>query len=167
MRIFLTPEDTAAGHDHVVVLSHRFWQRRFAGNSSSIGGRLALAGTSYAIVGVAPPDFEGSSAGWAPDIFVPTRAVFSDANLANEKKRPPGDLIGRLKPGRTLAQAQAEEYAVLARRLDQAAPDTTRGAGRLVSQLERSRPRGAIESSAAADFASSSSPSRASSQSRA
>jgi predicted permease len=132
-RFFLAGEDTAAGHDQVVVLSHGFWQRRFAGHASSIGERLTLAGSSYAIVGVAPPDFEGSSAGWAPDIFVPTRAVLSEAELANEKNGIL-DLIGRLKPGRTLAQAQAE-ISVLARRLDQAAPDANRGAGRLVSQL--------------------------------
>jgi hypothetical protein len=50
-------------------------------------------------VGVAPPGFEGSSAGWAPDIFVPTHAVFSEADLANDKDAQL-DLIGRLKPGR-------------------------------------------------------------------
>ena len=106
-RFFLPSEDTAAPHDQVVVLSHGFWQKRFAGDSRSIGGRLTLAGTSYAIVGVAPPNFEGSSAGWAPDIFVPTRAVFSEADLANEKNGQ-FDLIGRLKPGYTVAEAQAE-----------------------------------------------------------
>ena len=88
---------------------------------------------SYAIVGVAPENFEGSSAGWAPDIFVPTRSVFSDADLANERNGPL-DLIGRLKPGRTLAEAQAE-ISVLARRLEQADPGTNRGAGLLVSTL--------------------------------
>ena len=132
-RFFLPDEDTAAGHHQVVVLSHGFWQRRFAGDARSIGGRLTLAGTSYAIVGVAPPNFEGSSAGWAPDIFVPTRAVFSEADLANEKNGQL-DLIGRLKPGRTLAEAQAE-MTVLARRLEQADPDTNRGARLHVSKL--------------------------------
>ena len=132
-RFFLPGEDTAAGHDQVVVLSHGFWQRRFAGDSRSIGGRLTLAGTSYAIVGVAPPNFEGSSAGWAPDVFVPTRAVFSEADLANVKNGQL-DLIGRLEPGRTLAEAQAE-MTVLARRLEQADPETNRGASLLVSKL--------------------------------
>jgi len=132
-RFFLPGEDTATGHDHVVVLSHGFWQRRFAGDSRSIGGFLTLAGTSYAIVGVAPPTFEGSSAGWAPDVFVPTRAVFSEADLANVKNGQL-DLIGRLEPGRTLAEAQAE-MTVLARRLEQADPERNRGASLLVSKL--------------------------------
>ena len=132
-RFFLPVEDTAAGRDQVVVLSHDFWQRRFAGDSRRIGGRLVLGGMSYAIVGIAPPSFTGSSAGWAPDIFVPTRAVFSEADLANDKDAQL-DLIGRLKPGRTPAQAQAE-MTVLARRLEQSDPDRHRGASLVVSRL--------------------------------
>ena len=132
-RFFLPGEDTAAGRDQVVVLSHGFWQRRFAGDSLSIGRRLTLDGTSYAIVGVAPPGFEGSSAGWVPDLFVPTRAVFSEADLAKDNDAQL-DLIGRLGPGRTLAAAQAE-MTVLASRLAQADPVSNRGAGLVVSML--------------------------------
>jgi predicted permease len=132
-RFFLPREDTAAGRDQAVVLSHGFWQRRFAGDPRSIGGRLSLGGTSYAIVGVAPANFEGSSAGWAPDIFVPTRAVFSEADLANEKHEQL-DMIGRLKPRRTLAEAQAE-MTVLAGRLEQSGPGTNRVGGVSVSKL--------------------------------
>jgi predicted permease len=135
-RFFVSSEDTAAGDNQVVVLSHNFWQRRFARDSRTIGGRVVLAGTPYTIVGVAPPDFQGSSAGWASDIFVPTRAVFTAADLANQKNGEDGqlDLIGRLKPGRTLAEAQAE-LSVLARRLEQAHPETNQTAGVLVSKL--------------------------------
>jgi len=132
-RFFLPEEDTAAGHDQVVVLSHDFWQRRFAGDARSIGRRLMIAGTSYAIVGVAPQGFEGSSAGWAPDFFVPTRGVFSEADLANNEDARL-DLIGRLEPGRTLAEAQAE-LTVLARRLEQAEPGAHRGTRLAVSKL--------------------------------
>jgi predicted permease len=132
-RFFLPGEDTAAGHHQVVVLSHGFWQRRFAGDSRSIGGLLTLGGTSYTIVGVAPPGFEGSSAGWAPDIFVPTRAVFSEADLASNEDAQL-DVIGRLGPGRTLAEAQAE-MTLLTRRLEQAGPETNRGARLHVSKL--------------------------------
>jgi len=137
-RFFLPDEDTAAGDHQVVVLSHDFWQRRFDGDPRSIGGRLTLSGTSYVIVGVAPRGFEGSSAGWAPDIFVPTRAIYSEADLAkNEDARV--DIIGRLQPGRMLAEAQAE-MTVLALRLEQAEleqvePDRHRGARLVVSKL--------------------------------
>ena len=132
-RFFLPREDTAAGRDQVVVLSHDFWQRRFAGDSRTIGGRLTFAGTSYAIVGVAPASFAGASSGWAPDVFLPTRAVFSEADLANAKNEQL-DIIGRLAPGRTLAEAQAE-MTVLVRRFARAHPDTHRGASLVVSKL--------------------------------
>lgn len=125
-RFFLPDEDTAGGHHEVVVLSHRFWQRRFAADPRSLAGRsFTMDGKPFAIVGVAPPDFEGSSAGWAPDIFVPTRAVFSDADLANTKGEQV-DLIGRIRPGRTLAEARTE-MTVLAQRLEQSDSDRNRG----------------------------------------
>jgi predicted permease len=132
-RFFLAAEDTAGGHHQVVVLSYRFWQRRFARDDRSVAGSIAIDGKPYAIVGVAPPDFEGSSAGWAPDIFVPTRAVFSEAELANTKNEQL-DLIGRLRRGRTLAEAQAE-MTVLAQGLEQSDPDTNRGTRLHVSKL--------------------------------
>jgi macrolide transport system ATP-binding/permease protein len=130
-RFFLADEDTAAGHNQVVVLSHAFWQRRFAGDPHSVSRFLTLAGMPYAIVGVAPANFASTSAGWTPDIFVPTRAAYSEADLANPKSGLL-DLIGRLKPGRTLAEAQAE-MAVLALQLAQANP--TRSTRLFVSKL--------------------------------
>ena len=131
-RFFLPHEDTAAGHDLVVVVSHDFWQRRFAGDAGIIGGRLTLDGMLYTILGVAPRNFEGSSAGWAPDIFVPTRAVFSEADLAKANNQLL-DLIGRLKPGRTVAEAQAE-LSVLAQRRTQVDQDDV-STGLVVSRL--------------------------------
>jgi len=98
-RFFVPAEDMAAGHHQVVVLSHGFWQRRLAGDGRSIGEFLTLDGTPYTIVGVAPAGFAGSSAGWAPDVFVPTRAIFSDADRANTTNEQL-DIIGRLRPGR-------------------------------------------------------------------
>jgi predicted permease len=132
-RFFVPAEDMAAGHHQVVVLSHGFWQRRLAGDGRSIGEFLTLDGTPYTIVGVAPAGFAGSSAGWAPDVFVPTRAIFSDADRANTTNEQL-DIIGRLRPGRTLAEAQAE-IAVLARRLEEADPATNRSGGVSVSKL--------------------------------
>lgn len=132
-RFFLADEDTAGGHHEVVVLSHSFWQRRFAGDAASAAGSFTIDGKPYAIVGVAPPDFEGSSAGWAPDIFVPTRAVFSETDLANRKNEQL-DLIGRLRSGRTLAEAQAE-MTVLAQRLEPSGSDSNLGTGLHVSKL--------------------------------
>ncbi len=132
-RFFLASEDTPAGRDLVVVLSHAFWQKRFAGNTRVVGARFVLDDMPYTIVGVAPAGFDGSSAGWTPDIFVPNRTAFTDAALANRATRQV-DLIGRLKSGRTLADAQAE-MMLIARQLEQAHPETTRDLGLVVSKL--------------------------------
>jgi len=129
-RFFLANENTVGGHDNVVVLSHGFWQRRFAGDSRIVGGPLLLAGRAYVIVGVTPPGFIGSSAGWTADIFLP---VFSEAELGTDNDAQL-DLIGRLAPGRTLADAQAE-ISVLGRTLDQPAGDANRGAPVVVFPL--------------------------------
>jgi len=158
-RFFLEKEDTVGGHDDVVVVSHAFWQRRFAGDPRSVGGRLVLSGRSYVVVGVAPPSFTGSSAGWAPDIFLP---AFSEVDLGTDKDAQL-DLIGRLKPGRTLADAQAE-MSVLGRALEQPTAEANRGAPVVVSPLrgldpEPARPRhGSRRSSSPPSHACSRSP---------
>jgi len=132
-RFFSADEDRAGSQSKVVVLSHAFWIRRFAGDARTIGGGLMLGVTPYTIVGVAPPTFAGSSAGWAPDIYVPTHAVFSEADLARNTDEDL-DLIGRLEPGRTLAEAQAE-MSVLTGRLAESAPETHRRARLVVFRL--------------------------------
>lgn len=134
-RFFLPEEDTAAGFEPVVVLSHAFWQRRFASDANRIGTRLSLGSTSYTIVGVTPAKFAGTSAGWTPDIFVTNRAVFSEKDLANGTEL---DFIGRLKSGRTLDEAQAE-ITVLWRAFEQAQPKPKRE-GVVVSTLRGVEP---------------------------
>ena len=53
----LRPGDDAPGHEKVVVLSHRLWQRRFGGDPAVVGRALPLNGESFVIVGVLPRDF--------------------------------------------------------------------------------------------------------------
>ena len=108
----LTPDDdvTAGGHP-VVVASNSWWQRRFGGDASVIGTAITIDKTSYTIIGVAPKEFFGTTVGESPDVWVP---------LAMEEQLPPGwkgindrtfqslYLIGRLKPGIGVEQADAE-----------------------------------------------------------
>ncbi len=54
---FFAPEEDAPGKNHVVVLSHPFWQRVFGGAGNVIGRVIQLNGESYTVVGVAPPGF--------------------------------------------------------------------------------------------------------------
>jgi predicted permease len=116
-------DDFQAGRDHVVVLSHRLWQRRFGGNPSIVGQLLVLSGESYLVVGVMPPQFQFApfwatkSEFWAP-LDLTARATQRDSHSLR--------VFARLKPGVPRAQAQAEMNAIW-RRLAQAYPDSDSG----------------------------------------
>src|SRR5688572_3832425 len=69
-RVFKYSEDQPQG-PHVVVLSHGFWRRRFAGNPRVVGQTLPLAGAAYEIVGVLSGDFRPDP---AVDVYLPLRA---------------------------------------------------------------------------------------------
>jgi predicted permease len=97
-----------------VILSDALWKRRFASNSEIIGKTLELNGKPVRIVGVMPASFDFSS------VFTPGSRVdlFSPFPLTKETNRMGNTIavVGRLKPGATLASAQAE-FDVLGQRL--------------------------------------------------
>lgn len=66
-RTFIPGEDQP-DKDHVVVISHGFWQRHLAGNAETIGRRLTLDGVGYIVVGIMPPSFT-APAGTSPDLW--------------------------------------------------------------------------------------------------
>ncbi|MFL6254126.1 MAG: ABC transporter permease [Pyrinomonadaceae bacterium] len=103
-RTFVAGEDQP-GREHVVVLSHGFWQRRFGGGTDAVGRQVMLDGEPYTVVGVMPPDFQ----------FAPFWATHAEAWVPLNLSRRVSDRRGqslrvfaRLKPGVTLGQAQAE-----------------------------------------------------------
>ena len=66
------PEDDVNPNAHpVVVLGYNYWKRRFGMAPSAIGRSISIAGTSFTVIGVAPPDFFGLEVGRAADLFVP------------------------------------------------------------------------------------------------
>jgi putative ABC transport system permease protein len=107
-RTFL-PENEKPGSEQVVVLSHGLWQRRFGGEPAIIGATLTLNGKKYEVLGVMPPDFKlpQNAELWAPMNFEPGWMKQRDAHFLH--------VVGRLKPGVTLAQAQADVDAVASR----------------------------------------------------
>src|SRR5258705_10555835 len=129
-RTFHTGEDQT-GNDHVVVLSHRLWQRRFGSDSQIVGQQITFDGESYSIIGVMPPEFQ-----FAP--FWATNAeLWSPLNLstrANDRGGQSLRVFGRLKPAVTLEQAQAEA-ATIFRRLEQSYPEANKGLGLFVDPL--------------------------------
>src|SRR2546428_5560904 len=116
----LQSEDYQPGKDHVLVLSHKLWQRAFGGDPNIIGRNITLSGESYAVVGVMPPQFQfppfwsTRAEMWAPLDLRP-RATARGGNSLR--------VFARLKPGVTLRQAQAVIDA-LNQRLAQAYPET-------------------------------------------
>jgi predicted permease len=109
-RFFLPEEDQLAGGQPVVVLSRPFWKIQFADDPAVLGKTLVLNGTSFTVVGVAPASFTGIVIGNEPDFWAPlsTTTQFTRDNsfLTSE-----GSFwlfgIGRLKPGVSPSQAQA------------------------------------------------------------
>lgn len=105
-RYFL-PEEGQAGKDHVIIMTHRLWSR-LGSNRNIVGTQLRLDGEPYTVIGVRPPGPPDRMGG---DIFAPL--VFKPEQLNHDFHWLLA--FGRLKPGVTLAQAQADMNVVAAR----------------------------------------------------
>jgi predicted permease len=90
----------------VTMLSYPFWKRQFGANPSIVGQTVDLDGTQYTVVGILPQTFDFGavfSPGAKVDLFIPAILSGDMEDWGNTMA-----LVGRLKPGVTLAQAQAE-----------------------------------------------------------
>ncbi len=130
-RFFRADEDQVAGHAPVAVISSGLWQRRFGSDPQITGKVIDLNGTAFTVVGVAPASLETFTASevWIPSAMFRAGYRYCDAL---ERGCAVVTLIGRLRPGRNVEDAQTE-LAVLARQLEATHPDTNAGRGVLVS----------------------------------
>jgi len=112
-RLF-TDEDDKAGVAPVAVLSHRYWQKRFGSDASVVGKQINLNNVPFTIVGVSARGFDGTAGvGTSQDVTIP---VTLEPQLYAEKQRSYINgagawwlrIMGRLKPGVTPEQAQAQ-----------------------------------------------------------
>jgi putative ABC transport system permease protein len=128
---FLLPEEDAQGKNHSVVLSYGFWQRVFGGARDVAGRAVQLNGEPYTIVGVAPLGFGLTSKvdAWLPMAFKPDETA-SDARGGHYI-----NVVGRLKPAVTVAQARAE-LEVIASQLAKQYPDSNKGWGIFMMPLQ-------------------------------
>ncbi len=101
-RTFSPEEDLPRG-ERVVVLSNGLWTRRFGSDPAIIGKRISLGGDPYTVIGVIGREFDFAEFGTAPDVFVPFQL---DPNTSDQGFYFAA--AGRLKPGVTLKQAQAQ-----------------------------------------------------------
>jgi len=102
----------------VAILSHRLWQRVFQGDSSVTGRGIILSGRPFTVIGVLPPphQFPEATDVWIPMDLDPTRLRGSHFL----------EVVGRLKPGVSPEQAQAD-LNIIAARLATQFPETNRG----------------------------------------
>ena len=101
----LTPDDDRPGCEGAVVLSHAFWQSRFAGDRNVIGRPITLLQQRIQIIGVAPPDFTGLEVGRAFDVALPICAASRIGKSYERRDFWWLNVMGRLPAGVTLAQA--------------------------------------------------------------
>jgi len=105
--------DDAVGSASVAVLSQRFSQRRFGGADAAIGQTVRINDKPFVVVGVAPSTFFGAEPGAIPDVFIPQRAdsllesPVSAARRYGDEHLYWLEIMARLKPGVTVAQARA------------------------------------------------------------
>jgi predicted permease len=115
-RVFTAADDRTDTTD--AVISYAYWQRRFGGRFDVLGQTLTIRNATLTVIGVAARGFIGETAGQQPDFWLPLRiqpSVMPGSDRLHD--RPPDKsmwlhVFGRLKPGVTPAQAEAQANAV-------------------------------------------------------
>jgi len=133
-RVFV-PEEDQPGHNNVVVLSESFWRTQFAADPNIVGEDINLDGAAYRVIGVMRAKFQfpiTSDPSFAVKLWAPLamtdreRAVRAEHHYA---------VIGRLRSGVTLQQAQAE-LDTISHRLEQEYPADDKGWGAVLKPLD-------------------------------
>jgi predicted permease len=130
-RLFADGDDVEAS---VVVLSDRYWRLQFGADPSVVGQTVTINQIPFTIVGIAATGFSGVSLGSAPDLWLPLHALDRFKLDANRWKEPFTSwlkIAGRLQPGMTRAQAQAELDLIHRRLLAQQLLEVERPAQRI------------------------------------
>jgi predicted permease len=131
-RVFLD-EENAPSRSHVAILSEGFWKSHFGGARDIAGRTMTLDGEAYAIVGIMPARFTVASWGvTARPIWVPV--AYTDEQRAVRENHN-AQVVARLKPGVTPAQAQSE-LDVISKRLEAQYPQANAGWGATVVPLQ-------------------------------
>jgi predicted permease len=124
-RILLPSDDHLPSGEPVAVLSDAYWARRFGRDPSVIGRTFRFKAAAFAVVGVAPHGFFGDTAGESPDVWVPlTSQPGAPSWLWTGHSTTWLAVLGRLRPGGTIAQARAGLEPVYGRIRDEVASGT-------------------------------------------
>ncbi len=142
-RLILPTEGTQPGSDPILVLGYAYWQSRFGGNPSVVGKQVLMNGHPVTIVGVAPKDFHGVYAIVDCQGYLPLSMATTIEDDTNGLWTNRGDreihVLGRLKAGTSVKQAEAS-LNVVAARLAQQYAETDAGVAVRVYPERLSRP---------------------------
>jgi len=120
-RVFRAQDEHGPGSAPYAVISYQFWQRRFSGSMTALGSRIHIGKADLTVIGIAQPRFLGEQIGAVPDLWIPLdmqplimpgRMWLEDDPARIAEKVMWLHAIGRLKPGVTRAQAQANVEVV-------------------------------------------------------
>src|SRR5437016_4369831 len=115
-RLLMPGDETASGANTVAVLSYDYWSRKFGADPAILNKPLTVNGVPLTVVGVTRKGFFGVQIGLTPDIFIPVTMKAQMAPNPNQTLEDRTDhwlpVMGRLKPGITVARAEAELHPI-------------------------------------------------------
>jgi predicted permease len=126
-RLFSRDDDVNPGAHPLVVLSYRYWQRRFGGDPSIIGQTIRLSAYPLTVIGVSPPGFDGLDPGQTIDMRIPLamQAEIRQAKATlNQRGVQEFNIVARLKPGVSREQAEQLVSSSFRQYLDEGEPLT-------------------------------------------
>jgi putative ABC transport system permease protein len=130
-RGFRPEEDKTPGAALVAVLGYGEWRKRYGGDPSILGRTITLNGQGFTVIGVMPNGFKGTNAIGAPSLWVPymtypqTTSGFLRESM-DSRRALVFNMTGRLKPGVTVQQAEAN-LKTIGRQLEQEYPNDNQG----------------------------------------
>jgi predicted permease len=127
-RLFLPAEGESGGRDPYIVLGYSYWQKRFGGDATIIGKQALIDGEEATVIGVAPKGFRGTQFALDFDGYVPLNMMppADAASFWSDRTARSLIVMGRLKPGVSLAKAQSSTNVITGRLAEQY-PATDKG----------------------------------------
>lgn len=141
-RFFLPEEDRTPGTHPVVVLSDAGWRNSFGGDPGIIGSELSVNGAVLTVIGVAEEGFEGLGLGISQQLWVPKQMyqqVHPTPDFLDDRRAVVFNVVGRLKDGVTIAQAESNIQAI-ATALEEQYPEPNAGRNVILDPLSRLGP---------------------------
>lgn len=138
-----TDQEDRPGNEHEVILGNGLWRQRFASNPEVLGRTIDLNGVPYTVIGVMPPGFVFPRANQMPNVFTfaPQTQLWVPLALNRQSAPIPYEsdelaIVGRVKPGVTIAQAQAD-MDIMGKRLESGRRGGTGWFNSIVTPLTR------------------------------